>query len=129
MKHLATALEAHKEKPLAIIIKGNPKYLNDHKVKPLAVIFYYEVQALLEAKGYRVEFDNGEPFTRPHDGAAVWVAHSRGIDRLRFAPKNVKTIALQTRDAEKKHKTKDEIGHDPLHYQLSTTDMDAIGRL
>lgn len=114
---------------LAIIIKGNPKYLRNHKVKPMAEKFYAEIKQLLEAKGYEVEFDPGKPYTLPKIFAAVWIGHSRGIDRLRFAPQRVKTIALQTQDHTKTFKTLDEHGLDPSHYELSDADRAAINAL
>ena len=36
--------------PVAIIIKGNPKYLNNPKVKPLAEAFYAEIEGILVSK-------------------------------------------------------------------------------
>lgn len=34
--------------------------------------------------GYRVLFNNGDPYTEP-EKAELWIGHSRGADRLRFA--------------------------------------------
>ena len=73
----------------AVVIKGNPKYLNN----PHADKFYQNVANHLKGHGYNVSFDNGEPYTSPK-AADLWVGHSRGVDRLRFAPKHTKTIAL-----------------------------------
>lgn len=127
---LAAALEGHvDEKPVAIIVKGNPKYLNNEKVKPLAEALYAEIKKILEEKGYAVEFDAGKEYTQPREGAAVWIGHSRGIDRLRFAPKGVKTIELQTMDHGKKYKSHDEQGLDPDHYRLSPKDRQALNAL
>ena len=114
---------------LAIIIKGNPKYLRNHKVKPMAIKFYAEIEKILEDKGYVVEFDAGLPYTLPKVFAAVWVAHSRGIDRLEYAPNGVKTIALETKDHDKEFQTLDERGLSPLHYQLSDKDKQALHAL
>ena len=105
-------------KPLAIIIKGNPKYLN--KNKDIANNFYNNIKTMLEEKGYRVKFNNGEPYTQP-ENADLWVAHSRGIDRLKFANKNTKTIALQTKN--------ENDGMSPNHYQLSNKDKKSINNI
>ncbi len=117
-------------KPLAIIIKGNPKYINDPKISAMAIAFYLEIKRLLVAKGFRVTFNSGTAYTTPKLTAKVWIAHSRGIDRLQYAPASVQTIALRTRDrGSDGYKTKDEPAHDPLHYQLSAEDRIAIDNL
>ena len=113
-------------KGLAIVIKGNPKYLDDPRVQAWARALYGEVQRLLEARGYEVEFDEGAPYTQPREGAAVWVGHSRGIDRLRFVPAQVKTVALETLGGEAGF---DAQGLDPNHYKLSVADLKALGEI
>lgn len=77
--------------PLAIIVKGNPRYIQDN---PLAEAFYNEIADYLQAKGFTVEFDPGEPETSPREDAALWIGHSRGADRLQFAPPHVATLDL-----------------------------------
>ena len=52
-----------------------------------------ELKDFLTSLGYEISFDVGEPYTQPEE-ADVWVGHSRGSDRLRFASENTKTIAL-----------------------------------
>lgn len=117
-------------KPLAIIVKGNPKYINIPKIKPMAERFYNQIKELLEKKGFRVEFDPGEPYTSPKEEAVVWIGHSRGIDRLRFAPARIQTIALRTKDKGiGNYKSFDVQGEDPLHYELSDSDKEAISKL
>lgn len=116
-------------KPLAVIVKGNPKYLNMPANVPLAEAFYTEIQTILEKRGYDVAFDPGIEYTSPDETAAVWIGHSRGIDRLRFAPATVKTIALQTEDHTKSYASHDERGVDPLHYKLSAQDRQALALL
>lgn len=111
-----------KQNNLAIIITGNPKYLRQPKIRPLAQEFYDEIQKLLAEKGYVVEFDPGKPYTSPKMYAAVWIGHSRGIDRLRFAKGSTKTIALQTKD-------RDQESRFEWHYQLSDADRAAIATL
>lgn len=77
----------------AVIIKGNPKYVDAPEYKDLATSFYNELSSKLEALGYDATFDPGKPYTQP-EPADLWVGHSRGIDRLRFAPKGVKTLRV-----------------------------------
>lgn len=110
------------KKPIAVVIKGNPKYLDDPKVKPLAEAFYAEVKQILEKSGYQVEFDTGEPYTLPNKKATLWVGHSRGIDRLRFAGAKIKSMALETMDKGKSYANTDDQGYDPDHYRLSAND-------
>lgn len=105
-----------------MIVKGNPKYLNDRKVKNQADAFYARIKSLMEQRGYRVTYDAGEERTRPDVTADVWIAHSRGVDRLRFAPDGVRTYAIETKGSEV-GKTNDEIGFDPDHYLLSEKDI------
>jgi len=81
---------ASSRKPHAVIIKGNPKYISNN---PDADSFYGDVKQHLEQLGYRVSFDAGKPFTSP-PSADLWVGHSRGADRLRFAPEGTRTVAL-----------------------------------
>lgn len=109
-------------KPLAVIVKGNPKYIADPKMRNKAEALYGRVKNILEGKGYRVTYDAGAEMTRPDVNAEVWVAHSRGIDRLRFAPDGVKTYAIETKGSIE-GKTNDEIGFDPEHYLLSEKDI------
>ncbi len=74
----------------AIIIKGNPKLVNGNIS---ADIFYNELKSFLESLDYDVSFDPGEPYTSPPP-AGLWIGHSRGSDRLRFAPKETIVIGL-----------------------------------
>ena len=107
-------------KPLAIIVKGNPKYIEDPRVKIMASKFYEEIRRRLVARGFRVAFDPGEEFTRPSTKAKLWVAHSRGKDRLQYAPETVQTLALETEN--------DTDGYSPDHYVLSRADVKALER-
>lgn len=74
----------------AVIIKGNPKFVAGNKD---AAAFYRVLQKYLEQKGYGVSYDEGKPHTVPK-AADLWLGHSRGVDRLRFAPPTTKTISL-----------------------------------
>ncbi len=114
---------------IAVIVMGNPKYVDDPRVRDLAEALYQEVKRILVDKGYQVELDPGEPYTQPRNDAAVWIGHSRGIDRLRFAGAKIKTIALLTMDHGKKYKSNDERGLDPDHYRLSPADYKVLDLL
>lgn len=65
---------------LAVIIKGNPKFINT----ALARTYYADVEKYLKDLGYKVEFDNGADYTRPRQDADLYVAHSRGVGRYEF---------------------------------------------
>lgn len=76
--------------PTAVIIRGNPKFITGN---PAADKFYAELQKHMEQQGYSVTQDAGEPKTVP-PAANVWLGHSRGVDRFRFAPEGTRTIGL-----------------------------------
>ena len=116
-------------KPKAVIVKGNQKYIEHPSIKPLADRFYSEIKTILESKGYEVSFDAGDDHTVPDETAAVWIGHSRGIDRLRFANPDIRTIKLQTQDSTRIFADNDERGRDPSHYQLSSDDRDKLSEL
>lgn len=67
----------------AVIVKGNPRYIKQQAV--LADPFYAELEKRLRDSGFEVAYDPGEPYTMPPP-ADLWVGHSRGADRFRFAP-------------------------------------------
>ena len=96
MSLLTFLLEGKRNNLTAVIITGNPKYIKGNK---LANNFYKDIGQYLMSKGYRVSYDPGEAYTQPKD-ADLWIAHSRGNDRLRFAGKNVKKISLGVEDDE-----------------------------
>jgi len=73
----------------AVLIKGNPKYID----RPRPRAFYTAVRKLLERAGYTVTEDAGHAYTVPA-AADLWVGHSRGVDRLRFAPPETRTLGL-----------------------------------
>lgn len=90
MEKLAgSALKARRK---AVIVKGNPKWVEGpHKEQSEAL--YDSLRKELEAAGFDVDFDAGEPYTSPPP-ADLWVGHSRGIDRLRFAPQDTLTLPV-----------------------------------
>lgn len=77
-------------KPTAVLITGNPTFIQDN---PQAEAFYAQIESYLQSQGWQVSRDPGEPYTSPPP-ADLWIGHSRGTDRLRFAPEGTRTIAL-----------------------------------
>ena len=77
-------------RPTAVLVTGNPKHITGN---PHAKAFYDQVHQALEQQGYEVSRDPGAPYTQPKP-ADLWVGHSMGVDRLRFAPEGTRTIAL-----------------------------------
>jgi hypothetical protein len=77
----------------AVIIKGNPYYVNKDSENNYEN-YYKQVEGILREAGYGdVSYDPGEDYTTPKD-ADLWVGHSRGGGRLRLAPENTKTLRL-----------------------------------
>ena len=74
----------------AVIIKGNPELITGNEK---ADDFYKELKSFVEGLGFEVTFDAGEPFTLPKT-ADLWIGHSRGADRLRFAPEGTIVIGI-----------------------------------
>ncbi len=79
---------SRENRPTAVIITGNPKFIHNN---PDAHRFYNEIKDHLEQSGHEVSFDAGEPHTSPKR-ADLWVAHSRGSSRLRYAPEGTRTV-------------------------------------
>ncbi len=83
----------------AVIIKGNPELVTNNE---RADIFYNELKSFLESLGFSVSFDSGEPYTAPQP-ADLWVGHSRGSDRLRFAPFGTLVLGIGVPDSEQEN--------------------------
>lgn len=81
---------AKEAKDKAVLVTGNPKYIENN---PEADAYYQAVEDYLAEQGYSVSRDVGEPYTEPAP-ADVWLGHSRGVDRLRFAPEGTQTLAF-----------------------------------
>ena len=78
----------------AVIIKGNPYYLEQGPDTAGYAAYYKDIENELRSAGYDdVIYDRGEPMTLPPP-ADLWVGHSRGASRLRFAPKGTKTLNI-----------------------------------
>ena len=76
----------------AIIIKGNPKYINND----LARKYYKDIHTFLIKHGVtQVEFDNGDDHTVPSLDADLYIAHSRGCSRYNFMPKQKQNVFLK----------------------------------
>jgi hypothetical protein len=73
------------------IIKGNPDVDTANADKYDA--FYNQVAGVVNQAGLTSAFDPGLGGTLP-PGGKIWIGHSRGADRLRFAPSGVATIRL-----------------------------------
>lgn len=82
----------------AIIIKGNPKFTLDSNE---AENFYNNIANHLGSRGYDISFDPGEPHTVPDETADLWIGHSRGADRLRFAKPTTATFDTSPYEHEK----------------------------
>jgi len=65
---------------LAVIIKGNPKFINTSDAKD----YYADIEAHLRGLGYEVQYDTGKDYTRPRQDADLYIAHSRGAGRYDF---------------------------------------------
>lgn len=65
-------------KPIAVIVKGNSKYITGK----IARNFYKELYMMLLNEGFSVTFDPGEDYTCPRK-ADLYIMHSKGADRRR----------------------------------------------
>ena len=79
----------------AVVIHGNPEYVEGVD-KERADRFYAHLARKLERRGYAVSHDAGKEYTSPPK-ADLWVGHSRGSDRLRFAGKGTTAVAMGDR--------------------------------
>lgn len=76
---------------LGVIIKGNPKYLNES-----SDAYYREIEDYLRKSGVdKVEYDAGEDFTRPRQDADIYIGHSRGAGRFEFMRDQLKSRFLK----------------------------------
>ena len=98
--------KADEEVRKAVLITGNPKFLLQQN--ELAEPFYRQIESLLKEHGYETQRDPGEAHTMP-EPADLWVGHSRGADRLRFAPDTQATIAIGSRMAEAVNDPEDDV--------------------
>jgi hypothetical protein len=74
----------------AVLVTGNPKFIEGNDQ---AEAFYRRVAKYLTALGYETTRDPGLPHTMPTP-ADLWVGHSRGADRFRFAPEGQRHVAF-----------------------------------
>ena len=80
-----------KKKKSAVIITGNSEVINSAEWKSSADKFYNDIKMYLESKNYTVTLDPGKEFTRPKK-ADLWIGHSKGNGRLKFAYGGTKTL-------------------------------------
>jgi hypothetical protein len=77
-----------------VIIKGNPKFINNSVAKK----YYEDIKKFLLANGVReVVFDPGADYTCPPK-ADFYVAHSKGVSRKRCFTDKPETIFLKFGD-------------------------------
>jgi ribosomal protein S18 acetylase RimI-like enzyme len=75
----------------AIIIKGNPKYINNS----LARNYYKEIEKFLKDNGVKeVHYDSGEALTIPDETADLYVGHSRGTSRRQYMSEEKQKVFL-----------------------------------
>jgi superfamily II DNA or RNA helicase len=79
------------------IIQGNPDVIAQNKDK--YDDFYRQIENYVQTQGLTSAIDPGLPETTP-PGGKLWIGHSRGADRLRFAPKGIKTLILDNFEPE-----------------------------
>ncbi len=94
------------------------------KDNPDAESFYNELGKYLARQGVDVSYDPGEPYTSP-EPADIWIGHSRGVDRLRFAPDDTQTIGLSAPHYEGAilhPKDEPEVGKEPTKFHFMLTD-------
>ena len=123
------AAAAENKKLRAVILKGNPKYVESAQWKPAADKFYAAIGKTLQDMGYTVSADSAAPHTLPA-AADLWVAHSRGVDRFAHAPKGQRMVAVGSTYPGAINHPKDrslskELSADPDQYHFEwTADMD-----
>lgn len=74
-----------------VLITGNPEVIAKHQQEAKA--YYDAIARYVRELGYAVEIDAGADYTVP-ESAALWIGHSRGADRLRFAEPPTQTLAF-----------------------------------
>ena len=76
------------------LITGNPDHIEGNA---RAAAYYATIERLLRKRGHEVKRDPGLPYTVPEE-SDLWIGHSRGADRLRFAPEHTETLAFGAPD-------------------------------
>jgi hypothetical protein len=91
MKIIKVSQITPKENQLTcVIVRGNPKFIT-----PQRESFYSEIKNLCERNGFQVIMDAGSPHTMPTK-SDLWICHSSGCGRIRFADPTQKYIAIGT---------------------------------
>lgn len=122
------------EKPSATIVKGNPDHVKDNEK---AKEYYDEIANYLREKGFSVETDPGKRKTVPSEEDDLWIGHSRGVERLQYAPDDIKTLAFgapeedaYTHPKDRKLMLEEGREYEPVdeHYQFIDEQMQAIDK-
>ena len=106
---------SQEKKLTCIIVQGNPQYGG-----LLAESFYNDIRIICEKHGFLVSMDKGKPHTMPPN-ADLWICHSRGCGRIRFADKNQEYIAIGTSGTKLKNvinHPNDDLGKIPNKYHF-----------
>jgi hypothetical protein len=101
----------------AVIVKGNPARDTPGTYGGI----YEDLKEFLEEMNIKVSFDAGEPYTTPKD-ADIWIGHSRGVDRLRFAPEGTLTIKIGSHDEDALNHPEEITSSDPDDYDDLSND-------
>lgn len=107
-------LQKDNKKITAVIIKGNTKRITPQIYKGI----YEDLKKILEEMNIQVSLSESEPYTTP-PFADIWIAHSRGVDRLQFAPKKTLTIKMGSPD-------KDALNHPEEITSLNPEEFDKL---
>lgn len=126
---LADEVNTQTLKPLAVVVVSDKYILSDPAVQPWGLRLYTELQILLEEKGFRIEFDPGEPYTTPNRQAAVWIGHDKGTKRFHRAPQGMRLIKLETQAAYEEFSSIDQRRRNEANYLLSQRDLDVLNAL
>lgn len=110
--------KTNRKKLTAVIIKGNPKRITKKTYKGI----YEDLKKFLEKLGLEVFFDDGSPYTTPPI-ADIWIGHSRGVDRLKFAPKETLTIKIGSHDTDAINHPEEVTSSDPKDYDKLTNEQ------
>jgi len=95
----------------AVIIKGNPERITKNTYKGI----YEDVKKILEEMNIDVFFNEGRPHTTP-PAADIWIGHSRGVDRLQYASKDILTIKLGSYDTDALNHPDEIVSSDPQNF-------------
>ena len=111
-------LKKDKEKLTAVIIKGNPERITPKIYKGI----YEDLKKFLEKMNIEVSLSESTPYTIP-PSANIWIGHSRGVDKLQFAPKETLTIKLGSQDIDSLNHPEEITSFNPQDYDKLTDEQ------